>query len=143
MTITTQILLGAALLGICLVLHVLILIAAVNGLRAARQSAVGPISDMRWGMHVGGVLAILIGGHTVQVWMWAVALVLLGGLASIDEAIYFALVTYTTRGYGEVVLAPAFRVFGAMAAVTGLLAFGLSTAALVGFVTKMLRWESS
>jgi hypothetical protein len=55
------------------------------------------------------------------------------------EAIYFALSTYTTLGYGDVILGREHRTFAAMAAVTGLLNIGLSTAFLVGMFSKMLQ----
>ena len=48
------------------------------------------------------------------------------------------LVTYTTVGYGDVIVGPDYRLFAAMAAVTGLLNFGLSTAFLVGLFGRLL-----
>jgi hypothetical protein len=84
-----------------------------------------------------GVLVALIAGHTVEVWIWAVALIVLGAVPTMSESIYFSLITYTTVGYGDVVLDPDHRIFGAMAAVTGLLTFGLSTAFLVAVVTRL------
>lgn len=85
---------------------------------------------------ITGAVAALVAAHTVEVWIWAISLLLLGAVHGISDAVYFALVTYTTVGYGDVVLAPAFRVFGAMAAVTGMLVFGLSTAFLVAILTR-------
>lgn len=52
-------------------------------------------------------------------------------IASLEDAIYFALVTSTTLGYGDITLGSRWRLFGAMAAVNGLLTFGLSTAFLI------------
>jgi Ion channel len=63
-------------------------------------------------------------------------LLILGAVANVPDAVYFALATYTTVGYGDVVLASEHRVFGAMAAVTGMLVFGLSTAFLVAILTR-------
>ena len=79
----------------------------------------------------------------MQIWIWATSLVALGALPDIGEAIYFALVTYTTLGYGDVTVGDAFRVFAAMASETGLLSFGLSTALLVKLVGKLLDDDSA
>ena len=76
--------------------------------------------------------------HTIQVWIWAGAFMALKVLPNISDAIYFSLVTYTTVGYGDVTVGGGFRIFGAMAAVTGLLNFGLSTAFLVGLFDRMM-----
>ena len=70
-------------------------------------------------------------GHTIQVWLWAVAFVWGGALPTLSDAVYFSIVTYTTLGYGDITIGPESRIFGAMSAVTGLLNFGLSTAFLV------------
>ncbi|MEO1067154.1 MAG: ion channel [Pseudomonadota bacterium] len=83
------------------------------------------------------VFAFVVLAHTLQVWLWAVCFVWLGALAFLEEAIYFSLVTYTTVGYGDVTVGSDFRIFAAMASVTGLLTFGLSTAFLVTFFERM------
>lgn len=87
------------------------------------------------GATVLGLLAV----HTLQVWLWAQVFLLSGALPDLATALYFAMVTYTTLGYGDVVLAEGQRLFATFAAVEGLLAFGLSTALLVGVVTRLLE----
>lgn len=77
--------------------------------------------------------------RSVQVWIWAIVFVMAGTLPDLAEAIYFSLVTYTTLGYGDVVVGSGVRIFGAMAAVTGLLNFGFSTAFLVGLFARLMR----
>jgi hypothetical protein len=85
---------------------------------------------------ITGAVAALILAHTVEVWIWAISLLFLGAVSNVSDAVYFSLVTYTTVGYGDVVLDPEHRVFGAMAAVTGMLVFGLRTAFLVAILTR-------
>ncbi|MDG1208243.1 MAG: zinc ribbon domain-containing protein, partial [Paracoccaceae bacterium] len=46
-------------------------------------------------MIVAAFIAILI-GHTIQVWIWALALWLIAAIRSLEDAVYFALVTSTT-----------------------------------------------
>ncbi|CAM3494894.1 ion channel [Paracoccus nototheniae] len=75
-------------------------------------------------------LAVL-GMVTASVWLWAGAFHLLGVFASFEESMYFALVTFTTLGFGDVLLAQDWRIMGAMAAANGLLHFGLMTAFMV------------
>ena len=45
---------------------------------------------------------LLILSHTLHLYMWAFMLWWLGALPGHEEPIYFALVTYTTVGYGDV-----------------------------------------
>lgn len=82
--------------------------------------------------------AAVVLAHTVQVWAWAATFIALGALTGFADALYFSLVTYTTLGYGDVTVGQDFRLFAAMAAVTGVLSFGLSSAFLVGLLARIL-----
>lgn len=84
-------------------------------------------------------LAFIVATHTIQVWIWAIVWVLLEVLPDWNSAIYFSLVTFTTLGYGDIVLGEGLRIFGSFAAVAGLLAFGLSTAYLVAMMTRVFQ----
>lgn len=68
---------------------------------------------------------------TMSVWLWAVAFHLLHIFADFEEAMYFTLVTFTTLGYGDVLMPPEWRILGGLAAANGLLSFGLMTALMV------------
>ena len=68
---------------------------------------------------------------TVGVWIWALALLLPGAFGTLEEAMYFALVAFTTLGLGDVVPPQEWRILAAMSAVNGFLSFGLMTALLV------------
>lgn len=68
---------------------------------------------------------------TVSVWLWAAAFHLLDVFDTFEEAMYFTLVTFTTLGYGDVLLPQEWRLLGGIAAANGLLSFGLTTALLI------------
>ncbi len=73
------------------------------------------------------VLAVI----TTGVWIWALALFVLGALPTLEASIYFSLVAFTTLGLGDVLAPQEWRILAAMAAVNGFLSFGLLTALLV------------
>ena len=75
-------------------------------------------------------------GHLAQVALWAGFLVLLGALRTYDDAFYFSLVTFATLGYGDIVLAPGYRIFGALAALCGSLMLGWSTALIFAAIRR-------
>jgi len=74
--------------------------------------------------------------HTVEIWTWAGAYLLLGTLPTFADALYFSAVTFSTLGYGDIILAPEWRLFGALEGVSGLLLIGWSTAYLVSASTR-------
>lgn len=68
---------------------------------------------------------------TIGVWVWALTLMGLGVFDALEPAVYFALVAFTTLGFGDVLLPIEWRLLGGMAAANGLLNIGLVTALLV------------
>lgn len=67
----------------------------------------------------------------IAVLLWAMAYAFLGIFATFEAAVYFALVAFTTLGFGDILLPTEWRLLGGMAAANGLLLFGLITAILV------------
>jgi len=68
---------------------------------------------------------------TVAVWIWAFAFWFLGIFVTLEASVYFALVSFTTLGFGDILLPMDWRLLGGMAAANGLLIFGLLVAMLV------------
>ena len=73
----------------------------------------------------------ILGVLTISVWGWAALYMALGLFNSLEPALYFSIASFTTVGYGDVVLAPGWRLLAGMTATHGLLNFGLFTAFLV------------
>jgi len=69
--------------------------------------------------------------------VWASVYILVDAIESIEEALYFSLVTYTTLGYGDLVLSEDWRLLAALEAVTGIIIFGWSTAIVLAVVQKL------
>jgi Ion channel len=73
----------------------------------------------------------VLGVVTVCVWIWALALWSLGAFPTLEEAVYFSLVAFSTLGLGDIVAPLEWRILSVMAAVNGFLSFGLLTALMV------------
>jgi voltage-gated potassium channel Kch len=74
-----------------------------------------------------GLFAVL----TVEIWIWAVAHLVLGSAGDFETALYFSTVTFSTVGYGDVVPAREWRLFSSLEGVNGFLLIGWSTAYLI------------
>lgn len=77
---------------------------------------------------------------TVAVWLWALTFSALGIFAALEESVYFALVSFTTLGFGDILLPVEWRLLGGLAALNGLLNMGLVTAAMIE-VLRQLRLQ--
>jgi len=75
-----------------------------------------------------GALLLL---HLAEAVVWALFYVLVGALPDLETAVYFSLTSYTTVGYGDVVLPEGWRLLGPIEAAVGVLMLGWSTGILV------------
>ena len=90
---------------------------------------------------LGVILFVVLGLvaiHSVEIWLYGAAFWAIGAVKDFETALYFSTVTFTTLGYGDVVLEGNWRLFGAIEAGNGLILFGWSTAFLLS-VTSRLR----
>lgn len=72
---------------------------------------------------------------TFGVWLWAIVFKQMSVFSTLEEAVYYSLVAYTTLGIGDVVVPHEQRLLGGMTAANGFLMFGIMTA----MVTDTLR----
>lgn len=72
-----------------------------------------------------------LGMMTIAVWIWATALFIIGIFVQFEASVYFALVAFTTLGFGDLLLPKDWRLLGGICAANGLLMIGLLTAILV------------
>lgn len=81
--------------------------------------------------------------NIVEVTVWAMAYLAIPDdqLNTLEETVYFSMVTFTSLGYGDVVIASSWRLLSGIQAIAGLLIFGWSTALLFAVVQKL--WEST
>jgi len=87
-----------------------------------------------------GVTCWLILVHLAEISIWGVFYFWRGCLPDVEAAFYFSGVTYTTVGYGDLLLPKPWRMLAPLEALTGILMCGLSTGLFFAVVS---RWISS
>jgi hypothetical protein len=112
------------LLALCVVVHALGL-AVLLRLQPRLSHAVAS-----GGLRISWLLVKIACGllvlHLVEIAIWALFFRWQGCLNDLETAFYFS-VTYSTVGYGDVVLPPDWRLLGPMEGLSGILMCGLST----------------
>lgn len=73
------------------------------------------------------------------VWLWSIMLLQLSAFDELEEAVYYALVAYTTLGLADVKLPPQWRLLGGMTGANGFLVFGLLTAMLTDAIRDIRK----
>src|SRR5271167_895362 len=77
---------------------------------------------------------LMLSLHIVEFLVWGFALIRMGLIAHINDAIYFCANAYTTLGYGNVDLGPHWRNISPIIGISGLFTFAWTTSALVDVV---------
>ncbi len=80
---------------------------------------------------------LLILTHVAEITVWASFYLWVGCLPDAESAFYFSGVTYTTVGYGDLVLPERWRILGPIEALTGILMCGLSAGLFFASVTRI------
>ncbi|MEM6727684.1 MAG: ion channel [Pseudomonadota bacterium] len=131
MSIFVQLGLGTLICAVCAVLQIMVV---ARGLSRIDQATM----EQRLRMPITAVL-IILAAHLAQIGIWTLAFLPAGGFADVEEALYFAIASYTTLGFGDVLIAEDARLLGGLAGVAGLISFGISTAYLFGALSELLR----
>ncbi|WP_374331008.1 ion channel [Soonwooa sp.] len=80
--------------------------------------------------------------HGGQCTLWAVVYYLnpqISSLSSFSESIYFSLITFTTIGYGDVVIDSEWRILAGLEAINGIMLVGWSTAMVFAFLQVIYK----
>ncbi len=85
------------------------------------------------------VALLMFLGHLVQIGIWAVVFQAVGEFDGMVPAYYHSAVNFTTLGYGDVVMSEQWRLLGALEAASGVLMFGVSTAAFFAVIMKLIE----
>jgi hypothetical protein len=75
--------------------------------------------------------------HVAEVTIWAFCYLWTGGLPDAGSALYFSGVSYTTIGYGDLVLSRPWRMLGPVEGLTGILRCGLSAGLFFALVSRI------
>ena len=87
------------------------------------------------------VLGVFL-AHIVQIWLWAIFYLAVNVLPNFEEALYFATSTFTTVGFGDIVLEKKWRLLSSFQAANGFILFGWSTAFIFEVMSKLYKEET-
>jgi len=92
---------------------------------------------------ISGIVLLMFLVSLVEVLLWAVTYLALDAIQGFEQALYFSMVTYTTLGYGDVVLEEGRRLLASFEAANGIIMFGWTTAIVIAAVQRIYFREKS
>src|ERR1044071_441777 len=119
---------ACGIVAICVVIHTAGLVALVEWLLSRRARLEGKSGMAHYTLLLIWVFAVIILLHLMETAVWAACYQWWRLFPDYETSFYFSLGSYTTIGYGDVVLPQKWRLLGGIEGVSGVLLCGLSTA---------------
>ena len=92
---------------------------------------------------VCGIVLLMFIVSLLEVLVWAVTYLTLNAIDGFEKALYFSMVTFTTLGYGEIVLDERWRLLASFEAANGIIMFGWSTAIVIAVVQRVYLTDNA
>jgi voltage-gated potassium channel Kch len=128
--------LAFCLMAVCVVIHTAGVTRALSWLRRFARPGLRRWPGTRL---LIGLAAWTILLHLAEIATWGVFYAWMGAMPDLPTAWYFSAVTYTTTGYGDLILPAEWRLLGAIEALTGILMCGLSTGFFFAVVGRLYQ----
>ena len=135
-------LIAFAILGICLVIHVAGMVFLGQQVVLRREKIQERPSFLYISQLLLSVFSIVILLHLIEAFLWAAFFFGYGLFPDFETSLYFSLKSYSTVGYGDVLLPHDWRLLGTVEAITGVLLCGLSAALLFAIVSAIFRFRN-
>jgi small-conductance mechanosensitive channel len=128
--------LGAGLIAATVIIQALFMSAGLNTFKQIEELRPGALASKPATTTVIWILFLLI-PIILDVTLWATFYYAGGALPNFEEALYFSTVTFTTVGYGDIVLDREWRQLATFEAVNGWIIFGWATALIMAVIQRL------
>ena len=130
-----HLLMPGVLLSLCVMAHALVVTVLLRQLSRSAGQTWLRFWSITWVLI--RVASWMVAAHLVEIAIWASFFAWHQMFPDIETAFYFSAVTYTTVGYGDLVLPPKWRLIAGVEGLTGILMCGWSTGFLFAVVSRM------
>ena len=132
---------AGGVVAVCLLLHVTGLLLMAEWMMQRREYFLRTNARI----HSAALIVLLFSGimllHMIETSTWAVFYYTRSLFSDFETSLYFSLTSYTTIGYGDVLLPQRWRLLGAIEGISGVLLCGISTAFIFAVMSAMLQFR--
>ena len=130
-----DILITIVIVTVTVVIHTFGMMIAIRIIRKQRASQL--TFQCSRSVPLVGVVLVMFFVSIVEVLLWAATYLWVNIIESFEEAFYFSMVTFTTLGYGDIVLKGTWRLLASFEAAIGIIMFGWTTAIVFAAVQNI------
>ena len=120
----SQLAYGAVLIAFTVMIHAVCLEGIILAWRAISIEI-----EVRWrAISLSLTIIGIFGAHVLEILVWAIFYYFVEEMQTWESALYFSTSSFTTVGYGDLLLSEEWRLLGSIEAINGMILFGWSTA---------------
>ena len=134
-----EIAIAAVIVTVCLVVHVTGILLMAEWLLNNRDLLQRKATTRHFALLLIALFAGIICLHLTQTGLWAMFYYTRGLFSDFETSLYFSMVSFTTVGYGDVLLPRNWRLLGVVEGFSGVLLCGISTAFMFAVVNAMVQ----
>src|ERR1044072_6532195 len=109
------------IVAVCLLLHVVSIVLLADWMLDRRDKSKEQMGMLSYMILLLAAFTVIIILHMVEIGIWAGFYYANSLFQDLETALYFSITSYTTIGFGDVVLPRAWRLLGGIEGVTGVL----------------------
>jgi hypothetical protein len=130
---------GSAAVICTIIIHAMPLSATIAFIR--REKRLGHLGLNFWKDTVVVLRTIMyaFAAHLIEIALWAAVFVICGEFSDFATAYYHSAVNYTSLGYGDIIMSPAWKLLGPLETADGMLLFGVSTAMIFAVIQRLIE----
>ena len=137
----TEIGIAAAIVSVCLVIHVTGILLMAKWLLSRREHLERTAGNRHFALLIVTLFGVIMLLHLIQTSLWALFYYARNLFGDFETALYFSMVSFTTIGYGDVLLPRRWRLLGVIEGFSGVLLCGLSTAFIFAVVNAIFQFR--
>ena len=128
-----------SIVAFCLVLHVASIVLMADWLVDQRAKRAETLRAVGYMVLLIATFSLMIVLHMIETAIWATFYYNRGLFPDFETSLYFSITSYTTIGFGDVVMPRAWRMLGGIEGISGVLLCGLSTAFVFAIVNALFQ----
>jgi len=134
-----ELILAFAIVAVCVVIHITGMASLMGYLLRRREKLQQKLTLFSTSRILILVFAIVILLHLLETSIWAGFYYSRNLFADFETSLYFSLKTYTTIGYGDILLPRGWRLIGGVEGLSGVLLCGVSTAFIFAILNALFQ----
>lgn len=141
-TLLIEFAVSSVMVVLCVAIHGVGLFSLSRAMRTElaieRLRHIDPLSRRGAAFTLGMVVAI-ISLHGAEIWLFTGFYLLSGAIPTVEEALYFSTISYSTVGYSDIHITQEWRLLGAFESILGVILLGWSTAFFLRTLSRIDR----